>query len=160
MDQGARPPFDPRKAVERFAKVLKQYRCYAVVGDKYAGETFINDFQNHGIAYTVSALTKSEIYQALEAPLNSSRVVLLDTPKLESQLLGLVWRANKIDHANGEHDDFANAAAGAIHLVGVPGIDTSKIIMVGERLRPDWPGEDTDGSLWSGIDHNMSRRNA
>ncbi len=117
MDQGQRPPFDPRRAVERFAKVLKEYRCFSVVGDKYAGETFINDFQNHGVAYTVSTLTKSEIYAAMEAPLNSGRVVLLDAPKLESQMLSLVWRANKIDHANGEHDDFINSVAGAIHCV-------------------------------------------
>jgi hypothetical protein len=28
----------------------------------------------------------------------------------------LVWRANKIDHPGGEHDDYANGAAGALHL--------------------------------------------
>ena len=66
MDQRQRPPFDPRQAVERFAKVLKQYRCFSVVGDKYAGETFINDFEREGISYDVSELTKSEIYEALE----------------------------------------------------------------------------------------------
>jgi len=33
-----------------------------------------------------------------------------------SQLLGLVWRNNKIDHASGEHDDYANSAAGSLYL--------------------------------------------
>ena len=41
---------------------------------------------------------------------------MLDHPNLESQLLGLVWRASKIDHLSGEHDDYANGAAGALYL--------------------------------------------
>jgi hypothetical protein len=40
--------------------------------------------------------------------------MLLDVPVLEQQLLGLVWRAGKIDHPNGEHDDFSNAGCGAL----------------------------------------------
>jgi hypothetical protein len=43
VDQGQRPPFDPRKAVERFANVLKEYGLRSVVGDQYAGETFRAD---------------------------------------------------------------------------------------------------------------------
>lgn len=115
-DQGQRPPFDPRKAVERFAAILKEYRISAVTGDRYAGETFRADFQSQGISYRLSALSKSEIYEAIEPKLNSAEVVLLDIATLESQLLGLVWRGSKIDHPSGEHDDFANAAAGAVQL--------------------------------------------
>jgi len=48
--------------------------------------------------------------------LNGGRVVLLDHANLESQLLGLVWRASKIDHPSGEHDDYAKSAAGALYL--------------------------------------------
>ena len=40
VDQGQRPPFDPRKAVERFVAALKEYGLRSVVGDQYAGETF------------------------------------------------------------------------------------------------------------------------
>jgi hypothetical protein len=116
VDQGQRPPFDPRKAVERFANALKEYRLRSVVGDQYAGETFRQDFQGKGISYRVSGLTKSEIYDEVEPLLNGGRIVLLDHPNLESQLLGLVWRANKIDHPGGEHDDYANGAAGALYL--------------------------------------------
>ena len=116
VDQGQRPPFDPRKAVERFVAALKEYGLRSVVGDKYAGETFRQDFQGKGISYQVSELTKSEIYEEIEPLLNGGRIVLLDHPNLESQFLGLVWRANKIDHPNGEHDDYANGAAGALNL--------------------------------------------
>ena len=38
-------------------------------------------------------------------------------PKLEQQLLGLVWRGSKIDHPGGEHDDYANAAAGVVQVL-------------------------------------------
>ena len=49
--------------------------------------------------------------------MNGHHVVLLDVPNLESQFLGLCWRGSKIDHMHGEHDDHANAVAGAV--VGV-----------------------------------------
>ena len=32
VDQGARPPFDPRQAVERFVTVLSEYHCASVLG--------------------------------------------------------------------------------------------------------------------------------
>ena len=41
---------------------------------------------------------------------------MLDHPKLTEQLLTLVLKSGKIDHLSGDHDDFANAAAGALVL--------------------------------------------
>ena len=116
MDQGQRPPFDPRKAVTRFAGVLREYRCATVTGDQFAGQTFRLDFQGHGISYSVSLLSRSELYEEMEPLLNGGQLLFVDVAILESQFLGLVWRNNKIDHANNEHDDFANAAAGAVYL--------------------------------------------
>ena len=116
MNQGGPPPFDPRGAVERFARRLAEYAIGTVVGDRYAGLTFARDFERHGISYVVSAWTKSQVYEALEPALNGRQVILLDVPDVEQQLLGLVWRGGKIDHPAGEHDDFANAAAGACVL--------------------------------------------
>jgi hypothetical protein len=69
-DQGQRPPFDPRKAVERFVNVLKEYGLRSVVGDAYARETFRADFQGRGISYGVSELTNAEIYEECEPLLN------------------------------------------------------------------------------------------
>jgi hypothetical protein len=114
VDQGQRPPFDPRKAVTRFAEVLKEYGIKSVTGDRYAGETFRAAFQDEGITYRVSDKTKHELYESLEPRLNGAQVILLDHAELESQLLSLIWRGNKIDHPGGEHDDYANAAAGAV----------------------------------------------
>lgn len=113
-NQGPPPPFDPMKAVKVFAKVLKEYRVVTVVGDAYAGETFRAAFEKEGIGYSVSELTKSEIYEAMEVLLNTGRAVLLDQEVMESQFLGLVWKGGKIDHGSGEHDDWSNSASGAL----------------------------------------------
>ena len=66
----------------------------------------------------MSPLTKSEIYEAFEPMLNAGEVELLDHDRMQTQFLGLVTRGARIDHLPGEHDDFANAAAGALWAVG------------------------------------------
>jgi hypothetical protein len=115
-NQGTKAPFNPRNAVRKFAGVLKKYGLRTVTGDAYAGQTFRSDFEEHGIQYTVASKPKSVLYEALEPELNAGEVELLDAPKLQEQLLGLVWRGRRIDHQTGEHDDYANAAAGVVWL--------------------------------------------
>jgi hypothetical protein len=140
VNQGQPPPFDPRMAVERFVRLLREYQCMSVTGDKFAGETFINDFGRHGIGYHVSELSKHELYESFEPWLNSDKVVLLDNSECESQLLGLMWRGNKIDHNPSEHDDFANSVVGVTYrlLNGSGGFRIGDIQLVGERLQLDW----------------------
>jgi hypothetical protein len=116
MDQGPRPPFDPRKAVKRFAPALREYGLSRVTGDAYAGQTFRADFEADGIEYQVESRSASDLYGDLEPRLNSGEVELLDVPKLAEQFVGLVWKGGKITHVSGEHDDYANAAAGALLL--------------------------------------------
>jgi hypothetical protein len=117
ISQTGSPPFNPRDAVRKFAAALKYWGLSTVTGDAYAGETFRRDFEDLGIAYQVSTRTKSEIYDAFEPRLNAGEVELLDDGKLQEQLLTLVVRpGGKIDHQSGDHDDFANAAAGAVVL--------------------------------------------
>jgi hypothetical protein len=110
------PPFNPRDAVRKFAGELKAWGLARVTGDAYAGQTFRRDFEDLGVAYAVSTRSKSDLYDAFEPKLNSGDVELLDHPKLTEQLLTLVLRSGKIDHLPGDHDDFANAAAGAVWL--------------------------------------------
>ncbi len=114
MSQTGKPPFNPRHAVRKFAGVCKEYGAFTVSGDRYAGETFRRDFEEHGVAYHVSELTKHQLYEALEPLINADEVELPDCPKMQEQLLGLVTRGTKIDHVPGEHDDWANAIAGAV----------------------------------------------
>jgi hypothetical protein len=124
VPQSGAPPFNPRHAVTKFAELAKTYRCTQIVGDAYAGETFRRDFESHGIRYQISGKTKSEIYEDFEPILTASEVVLLDVPKLQEQLLTLVWRGTRIDHQSGDHDDHANAACGAVLLAdgGMPAL--------------------------------------
>ena len=114
VDQGQRPPFDPRAAVERFVAVLREYRIPRVTGDAYGGQTFRADFGRFDVAYRVSDRTASQMYEAIEPFWNGRRISLVDLPRLEQQLLGLAWRGGKITHLNGEHDDWACAATGAL----------------------------------------------
>lgn len=115
--QGGGVPFDPRLAVAKFARLLREYRVGRVAGDRYAGETFRRDFEREGISYEVSRLTKSELYEALEPRVNAGEVELLDVPKLQEQLLTLVRRGARVDHQAGDHDDWANACAGVAEAV-------------------------------------------
>jgi hypothetical protein len=114
--QTGKPPFNPRDAVRKFAGILKEYGISTVVGDRYAGETFVQDFFEHGVSYRVASSTKSQLYEALEPRINAGEVELLDIPRVIEQLLGLVARGTKIDHLPSDHDDLANAMAGAVNL--------------------------------------------
>jgi hypothetical protein len=116
MSQTGAPPFNPRDAVRKFAAALKSWGLFQVTGDAYAGQTFRRDFEDLGISYSVSTRSKAEIYDDFEPKLNAGEVELLDDGKLQEQLLTLVIRGSKIDHQPGDHDDYANAAAGAIVL--------------------------------------------
>jgi hypothetical protein len=110
-------PFNPRLAVARFAIYCKGYRCTRVHGDGYAGTTFRNDFADCGISYVVSSQSKTDLYENLEVALNAEQVELLDVAKLHRELLTIVQRGANVDHMPGRHDDWANAAAGALTLV-------------------------------------------
>ena len=115
IPQTGAPPFNPRHAVTKFAAVLREYNLHRVTGDAFAGETFRRDFQDEGIFYDVSQLSRSQLYEAFEPKLNAGLVDLLDVPKLQEQLLTLVVKGSgRIDHMSGDHDDWANAAAGAV----------------------------------------------
>jgi hypothetical protein len=118
MDQGPRvsKTFSPEASVQQFAKVCQQYRCQTITGDRYAAQWPVRAFEKLGLTYQPAELNRSQIYSAFEPLLNSGRIALLDHPKLTQQLIGLVRMSEKIDHTSGEHDDHANAAAGALIL--------------------------------------------
>ena len=131
VSQSGSTPFNPRHAVAKFAGILKEYKTSRVTGDAYAGQTFRADFESRGIRYEVSKLTKHEYYEGFEPLLTASEVELYDVAKLQEQLLTLVWRGVKIDHQPGDHDDFANACAGALLLAAskkAPLVITSAVL--------------------------------
>ena len=115
------PPFSPENVAKEFSAVLKHYRIYEAVGDRYGAEWVREAFVKNGISYRASERNRSELYLELLPAIMSQQVRLLDHPKLVNQLCGLERRtgrgADVIDHVAGGHDDIANCAAGAISLV-------------------------------------------
>lgn len=114
-----RPPFSPQMVVADFAATLNSYRVDSLVGDRFAGEWAREPFRNVGLTYELATDSKSEIYKAILPAINSGEVELLDLPRLRGQLRNLERRTARggrdtIDHAQGGHDDVANAAAGAL----------------------------------------------
>jgi hypothetical protein len=90
-----------------------------VHGDRYSEEFVREHFQTHGIHYTVSDRTKSDLFGESLPLLTSGRAQLLDDARLIAQLLSLERRTgssgkDSITHPRGTHDDLANAAAGAL----------------------------------------------
>jgi len=114
VSQTGGTPFNPRMAVRKFAEVVKSYGLTKVHGDAYAGHTFRQDFLEHQVVYEVSTRTAAELYDRFEPVLNAGACELVDAAKLTEQLLTLVVKGDKIVHQTGDHDDWANAAAGAI----------------------------------------------
>ena len=114
-----RAPFSPESVVEEFATLLKHYGLRTVEGDRYAGEWPAEAFRRHGITYVAAKQPKSQIYLDLLPRINSGNVMLLDSPRLVAQFVGLERRTarsgrDSVDHAPGAHDDLCNAVAGVL----------------------------------------------
>jgi hypothetical protein len=117
----ARAPFQPESVVADFCLTLASYGIGKVVGDRYAGEWPREQFKKRNVDYVPSERVKSDIYRDALPLLNSRKCQLLDIRRLISQLHGLERRTarggkDSIDHGPGQHDDLANAVAGAIVL--------------------------------------------
>lgn len=120
-----RPPFSPEDVTAEFATLIKSYRCTSVVGDRYAGEWPRERMRLQGVQYELAEKPKSDIYRDALVALNSSKVDLLDHPRLVNQICSLEHRTarggrDSIDHPPGanSHDDIANTALSALLNVG------------------------------------------
>ena len=118
------PPFSPEATVAEFAGVLQAFGLATATSDRYAGSWPVEAFRKHGITVEPSPRTKSEIYQAALPMIMSGTCELLDQPRLLKQLGALERRTarggkDSIDHPPRQHDDVANAAAGALVLVAL-----------------------------------------
>jgi len=152
-----KPPFDPGDVVKECAEALAPFRVKTIVGDNYGGEWPKAEFAKRGITYELCEKNRSELYLNLIPVINSKRCELPDDKRMIEELRRLERRRGRsgkdsIDHPQYGHDDLANAAAGAVHLISAGTfIDTKQIILVGERRtaggpdgygygreRPDW----------------------
>jgi hypothetical protein len=129
--RGTNGKFDPQEVTQQYAALLREYGCGTVTGDNYAAEWVAGAWRNTGISYVKSDTVKSQIY--LECiPLFTRGIVRLpDHPKLLRELRLLersTHRSGKdsVDHPKNGHDDYANAACGALHGLSLRmGYDTT-----------------------------------
>jgi hypothetical protein len=113
------PPFSPERAIGELATFFKSYKISRIALDRWGGDFPSEQFRKNGISCVSAEKTKSDLYRELLPLLNSSRVELLDQPRLIKQILSLERRIARggresIDHTPGAHDDIANAVAGAL----------------------------------------------
>ena len=112
--------------VLEFAGLMKAYGVRTVTGDRYAGEWPRERFRAcRRMPHELSDRPKSDLSHRDTLPLlNSGKVELLDHNRLVAQLCALERRTARggrdlIDHPPGQHDDIANAVAGAVLSAGV-----------------------------------------
>lgn len=115
------PPFNPSGVIAESAALSKAYGLHTTTGDRYAPGFVLEGFRAYGLRYAPSTQDRSALYLELLPLLNAGRVRLLDSPDLLRELRGLERRRgsagrDRIDHAPGQHDDRANAVAGALVL--------------------------------------------
>jgi len=118
-------PFKPKNVISRICSILKDYRIHRVYGDKYAPGFVAEGFQDKGIRYLPSTMTKSKVYLECEPLFIQGVVELLDNYRLISQLKALERRTHaggddKVDNFHG-HDDVANACAGVVATLRTQG---------------------------------------
>ncbi len=113
-----RPPFSPAQVIAELSPLAKSYHCSKVVGDRWGGEFPAELFKKYGLTYEPSKLVKSDLYRDLLPLLNSKKIILPRNDRLLNQIVSLERRVARgghesIDHPVSQHDDLANACAGA-----------------------------------------------
>ena len=116
------PPFVPDEVVTKFCEALKRFGLSSVTGDRYAAEWVSASFAQHGVSYHTADKDKSALYVESLPLFTASRLELLDSPTLVTQLRLLERRSRSggkgdlVDHPPRGKDDVANATCGALWL--------------------------------------------
>jgi hypothetical protein len=116
-----KPPVVPSQAVLQVDRLAREYGLGVVHGDNYAAEWVREEFRKVGAEYQRTKKRATDLYLELLPMLNSARVELLDNATMRRQFLSLQRSVRpggleKVDHPRGQHDDIANAVAGALVL--------------------------------------------
>jgi len=119
----AKPGFRPEEVVREFAALIKSYRCFEVISDRFSREWVKTEFEKHGVRVSYSKKSVSELYLDFLPLVTSRAVELLDHRRLIGQLGNLERRVRSggrdlVTHFPGQHDDLANAAAGVLCYCG------------------------------------------
>jgi hypothetical protein len=123
---GQAPKFNPVEVTERFAQIVRAYRCTRVTGDNYAGEWVADAWRSQGLAYERADLPASQLYQEAVPLFTREEISIPDHPQLIRELRLLERRTSRmgrdaITHPPGGHDDFANSLAGCARIATTRG---------------------------------------
>jgi hypothetical protein len=161
VTQAGGTPFNPRAAVVKFSHILKRYGIRQLWSDDYGGQTFKYDFREFDFELRTSPLSATELYEEFEPRLNAGEIELPDLVKLQEQFTLLVLKGAKVTHPTGEHDDLANACAGACWLVynkaAWPAMKPvlSNPRLQGDRIRGNQTGFSDMGTLVAASPHGL-----
>lgn len=119
--RGRAPPFNPKAVTEEFASIVRRYGCRHVTGDRYGAEWVAQEWRDNGLAFHPAESVRSEIYLETEASFAAGEMLLPRHSRLLGELRALERKPGRsgrdtVDHPPGGHDDYANAACGALWL--------------------------------------------
>jgi hypothetical protein len=114
------PPYNVIETVAAYSALLRQYRINnEICGDHYGGSWPSDVWRDQGIKYTVSRLTKSELYLSAASAFLRVIVNLPNMPRLVAQLRQLERRSRAsgkdVVDSGKRADDLANVACGVLH---------------------------------------------
>jgi hypothetical protein len=123
---GVPPKFNPGEVTERFAQIVRTYRCTRVTGDNYGAEWVADAWRSQGLVYERSDMPASALYQEAVPLFTREEISIPDHPQLIRELRLLERRTSRmgkdaITHPPGGHDDFANSLAGCARIATVHG---------------------------------------
>jgi hypothetical protein len=123
---GQPPKFNPSEVTERFAQIVRAYRCPRVTGDNYGAEWVADAWRSQGLVYERSDMPASQLYQEAVPLFTREEISIPDHPQLIRELRLLERRTSRmgkdaITHPPGGHDDFANSLAGCARIATVRG---------------------------------------
>ena len=118
-----KPGFPPEQAVAEISAVVKAYRCFEVISDRFSREWVKLEFEKQGVRVKFSPKSVSELYLDFLPLVTSRAVELLDNRRLIGQLGNLERRVRSggrdlVTHFPGQKDDVGNAAAGVLCFCG------------------------------------------
>ena len=117
-----KPPFDAEAVCDEIAALAAEYNVTMVRGDNFSGATWASMFKQRGLTQVVEKATATVLFRNFAPCVTGKKVELLDPntgmtqERALNQLVRLEKRegGEKITHPQGEHDDVANALAGAV----------------------------------------------
>jgi hypothetical protein len=120
--RGKAPPFDRAVVTREFAALAREYGVNSVIADAYGGEWVRATWREQQMGYSLSELSKSEIYLECLNLFTRGLVSLPEHKQLLRELRLLERRTHRsgkdtVDHGRNGSDDHSNATCGLLRTL-------------------------------------------